>query len=521
MKKQRLIAVVSLLMMAVLCLGLIACNNANEPEGTTAVETTPVTDPATEAPTVPATEAATETPTEMPTEAPTEKATEAPTEAPTEIPTEAPTEIPTEVPTEELTEAPTEVLTEAPTEPETEPETEPSIKDELGLEVNMSDLNTLMQPIFSGTSSVNETVMFLDYGDEKTLLYPIESVVSVTSFDGSKTYEEGKDYEIVDGKLKILEGSAIPCITRAKYYNYPSHPQINITANYEGKNVNIYWGEGKPMNDYQVNVNYTHADAWEGYRQPAELETLQNFVKKLQAGEDVTIVFYGDSITYGASATWLAGYAPYQETYPMMVTMALADLFDYTVHYEKAGLTGTANVPTEDYVAGDRGTITYVNTAVGGWTSQDGVNNLEAYIKNKVAAHGCDLFIVGYGMNDGAITPRQTAKNMEKIANAVLENNAEAGIVFVSTMVPNPNATNGWYGHQDQQEAHLERTAKNFRDDGVACVVSNMTSVSKAVLEHKEFHDYSGNNINHPNDYFVRVYAQTLLQTIIGYENMN
>jgi len=88
-------------------------------------------------------------------------------------------------------------------------------------------------------------------------------------------------------------------------------------------------------------------------------------------------------------------------------------------------------------------------------------------------------------------------------------------------MVPNPNATNGWYGHQDQQEAHLERTAKNFRDDGVACVVSNMTSVSKAVLEHKEFHDYSGNNINHPNDYFVRVYAQTLLQTIIGYENMN
>ena len=48
-----------------------------------------------------------------------------------------------------------------------------------------------------------------------------------------------------------------------------------------------------------------------------------------------------------------------------------------------------------------------------------------------------------------------------------------------------------------------------------------MTSVSQAILKHKDFHDYSGNNINHPNDYFVRVYAQTLLQTVVGYENMN
>ena len=464
---KRLLISMTFMLIALLCLGLVACG------GDTPVETTPDTTPVTDAP----------------TEEPTIPVTELPTETPTEAPTEAPTE--------------------------------PSIKDQLGLEANMSDLNTLMQPIFSGTSSVNETVMFLDYGDEKTLLYPIESIVSVTSFDGSKTYEAGKDYEIVDGKLKLPEGSAIPCITRAKFYNVAPHPQINILTMYEGKAVHTYWGEGKPMTDYQVNVNYTHADAWEGYTQPAQLETLQNFVKKLQAGENVTVMFYGDSITFGASATFINNYAPYQDSYPMLVVKALADLFDYTVHYEKAGLTGTSNVPTEDYVAGDRGTITYVNTAVGGWTSQDGVKNLQSYVTDKIAAHGCDLFIVGYGMNDGGIQPRSTAKNMEKIAKAVLEGSADANIIFVSTMVPNPKATNGWYGHQDQQEAQLEKIAEDFREGGVACVVANMTSVSKAVLEHKEFHDYSGNNINHPNDYFVRVYAQTVLQTIIGYENMN
>ena len=48
-----------------------------------------------------------------------------------------------------------------------------------------------------------------------------------------------------------------------------------------------------------------------------------------------------------------------------------------------------------------------------------------------------------------------------------------------------------------------------------------MTAVSLDVLKHKEFKDYTGNNINHPNDFFSRVYAQVLLQALIGYENMN
>ena len=44
--------------------------------------------------------------------------------------------------------------------------------------------------------------------------------------------------------------------------------------------------------------------------------------------------------------------------------------------------------------------------------------------------------------------------------------------------------------------------------------------MSQAILERKEFNDYSGNNINHPNDFFIRVYAQTMLQALLGYENL-
>ena len=35
-----------------------------------------------------------------------------------------------------------------------------------------------------------------------------------------------------------------------------------------------------------------------------------------------------------------------------------------------------------------------------------------------------------------------------------------------------------------------------------------MTGVHKELLNHKSYQDMTGNNINHPNDYLIRWYAQ-------------
>ena len=430
---------------------------------------------------------------------------------------------------EETTPEVTDAPTEAPTAPETEAPTEEATTQEITTEeetrmdpqAELSKLNDLMQPIFAGNTVKNETVMFLDKGDVRSLLYPIKSVTSVTNYDGTVTYEEGKDYVIEDGKIKITENSSIPVITRAGYYNFPAHSQINITANYEGKNVNIYWGEGKPMTDYQMNVTYTHESAWEGFVSESKADVYADFINKLINGEDVTIFFYGDSITHGASASFIDNYAPYQYSYSLLFTEALADLYGYTVKYVKTDMAGAPIIPAEDYVAGDRGTITYINPSVGGWTSQNGKQNFDTYVKPFVEEYGCDLFLIAYGMNDGANSARTVARNMQAVFDAVLEKDADCALMFVSTMVPNPNATNGWYGYQYKQEADLIKTAAKYVKNGTPCAVARVTSASLAVLEHKEFQDYSGNNINHPNDFFCRVYAQVILQTLIGYENMN
>ena len=455
--------------------------------------------------------------TEIPTAEPTEEIT---TE---EITTE---EITTEeITTEEITteEATTEEITteEITTEEITTEEITAEEETHMDPQAELNKLNDLMQPIFAGNTVKNETVMFLDKGDLRSLLYPIKSVTSVTNYDGTVIYEEGKDYVIEDGKIRITADSSIPVITRAKYYNYPSHPQINITAKYEGKNVNIYWGEGRPMTDYQMNVTYTHENEWEGFVSESKTDVYAAFVQKLIDGEDVTVFFYGDSITHGASASFISNYAPYQYSYSLLFTQALADLYGYTVKFVNTGMQGAPIIPKADYVAGDRGTITYINPSVGGWTSQNGKDSVDTYVTPFVEEYGCDLFVIAYGMNDGATSARSVSRNMKTVFDRVLEKDPDCALMFVSTMVPNPNATNGWYSLQDRQEPELIKTAEDYVEDGIPCAVACVTSTSKAILEHKEFQDYSGNNINHPNDFFCRVYAQTLLQTLIGYENMN
>ena len=93
---------------------------------------------------------------------------------------------------------------------------------------------------------------------------------------------------------------------------------------------------------------------------------------------------------------------------------------------------------------------------------------------------------------------------------AALKVNPETEFILVSTTLPNPQSK--WSKHQlETFQPALEEIAKE--KNGV--VVAPMTEIHKYLLSKKRYSDMSGNGINHPNDFLVRIYAQTLSELLI------
>ncbi len=383
-----------------------------------------------------------------------------------------------------------------------------------------SDLSPLMQNIFDGDEVFEETVMFIDRGQTRKLLFPIEKIIAVTPYSSTDAvYEEGRDYTVVDGKLHIPESSRINCITSEKFYNTDSDM---LKTEYNGEEVNTLFAEGRGITDYQIRVTYRHSGAWEGYRESCSRDVYSRLIDKLKGGEDITLIFYGDSITWGAASSYSYGYPPYAKPFSLLFTEALADLFGYTVSYidYSKTLSGTPTPPSEDYNAGTNGTITYINTSVGGRSSADGCKNAEKYLEEPIKEYGCDLLVLGFGMNDGYPSPNFTKDNLTVITEAALGLENDISVMLISTMIPNPDATNGWSAGQEKQADRLLELAEEYRERGIPCATVNMTQTSISVYEKKEFIDCTGNNINHPNDFMMRIYAISMIQSLLGYENI-
>lgn len=374
-----------------------------------------------------------------------------------------------------------------------------------------------MTPFYQGNTVYGETVMFIDREDRKQLLFDPDEILSVRSYDLKTEYVKGKDYDLdADGRLILTEGSSIPCITEEVFYGAGAD-SILVTKNRDGKPVKTYWGEGEAMTKWQISVTYTHSGKWSGFRQENSGE-FAAFLKKLKNGENVTVMFYGDSITYGASASFINGCQPNQLSWSQLAVQKLAMEYGYSVHYVDPALGNTARVP-EDVKYGDRGVITYINPSVGGWTAADGITNFDRHVKDFIGKYGCDLFVIAFGMNDAGLSPAGERAIIREIADRVIAEKPGVSLMLVSTMVPNPAAENGWYGNQPLFESEFLSLAEDYRKSGIPCGVTRMTSVSLALLQRKDFYDYSGNNINHPNDFMVRIYAQSFYEALAGYEN--
>ncbi len=273
-------------------------------------------------------------------------------------------------------------------------------------------------------------------------------------------YEPGRDY--------LLDASSQ--IRRTAQSRIPDFG-TNILFGKEDFNHSQFPGFGNGR--FFVYVDYSHREKWRPASQKSGLNAscLPNTRKKLQAGEKIRIVAYGDSITTGGEASepglifWERWADALRRKYP-------------------------------------RSSIETINGATGGDATVQGLQRLQA----KVLSQKPDLVLIGFGMNDhnrGGVPVSAFAENLRTMIDRIRADTG-AEIVLFSAFPPNPK----WHYSSHSMEAYAVATEQVAREKH--CAFADVYRLWMSIAARKKPEDLLGNNINHPNDFGHWIYFQAL-----------
>lgn len=339
-------------------------------------------------------------------------------------------------------------------------------------------LDTVLSPVWKGNIVFDESALVLrnKVGNilPISLMYPITEIVSVRDSSLKIIYEEGRDYKIKEGKLVIPEGSRVPVLEYNNYYLSEKAEGKSLSAQNGGY---LFYSEDGTFHKKQISITYRHDSTFGGSMPEPQGHKVKNTLDKLEKNKELKVVFYGDSITVGANCSSFLKVEPHMPSWTELVIQALKERYQN----EK---------------------LTFINSAVGGMTSQWGAKN----VKTHVIKFDPDLVFIGFGMND-SWDQEEYKENIKKIIMTVHENNQNCEFVLIAPMLPNREIA-GFYYFQDKFVTVLHELAQEY--SGVA--VADVTQMHIRLLEKKHYYDMTGNNVNHPNDFLARIYAQIIME---------
>jgi lysophospholipase L1-like esterase len=197
---------------------------------------------------------------------------------------------------------------------------------------------------------------------------------------------------------------------------------------------------------------------------------------KLRTGSKLVLAVSGDSISTGLDASGTTMSPPYQPGYPELVAAQL----------------------TKDFGA----EIDLVNRSVAGWSIANGLVDLDKLLESKP-----DLLIVAYGMNDvGRRDPAWFADQARSIQARAKAARPDLEIIWVTPMLGNRE----WvHTPREMFFAYQEALRQMVSPEDA---LADVTEVWEIMSRQKHELDFTGNGLNHPNDFGHRLYAQTILE---------
>ncbi len=381
-----------------------------------------------------------------------------------------------------------------------------------------------------GNESVmrDETVMFYSGRTSAKLLYPIDNIVSVYTYDLTdgkrQKFYLGEDFTVnADGEMVLTDSTNIPVYANGDKLN-------NITTNESGGYTTdwSFIGAMKTVQpQYLISVTYTHTREWSGTEYgtapDSQLGNLK-FSNKAASGETTNVLFLGDSITTGCNATgqdivtfnYNGGADVTVGSSPSMVIKGWEQYLGYSSGKTRPEWTQSAwaNLVVDGLKAQyGNDNITITNRGIGSSASAWYYKNIEAIVNKDVVAKP-DLVFIAFGMNEAGNTKATQKANVQKIIDYIREWNPDCSVVLVSAFSPNmytasanPQPTTARLGEQEEGYKELAETDDNMAYAPVFSEFQKIRAIKEGV-------DYTGNNYNHVNDFGVNLYANTILAVL-------
>ena len=351
-------------------------------------------------------------------------------------------------------------------------------------------LDDYLIPFTQTDTIVNEIILPIKNGDEKPfaqLLFFPERILSIKDVYLEKEYYIGEDC-IINGRNIILpDNSKIPYLKDSEVLLKNEKKGMSLPSKKE--DLFVLFSEGDLFPSYQLSVTYIPNRIDSSYSFPKTMDeknkgNLNKTISKLEKGQPIKVLFYGNSIEVGGNSSGFKNVKPFMPNWTQLVVHNLRKNF--------------------------HSTVTYKNKSVGGKTAKWGLENAD----DLVASEKPDLVVIAFGMNDGTlkVSVFDFINQIKGIMKIVKQKNPACDFILVSPMLANPLAV-----HSQIQEDY-RYPLWELSQDGVA--IADITVWHKWLLKHKSYQDMTGNNINHPNDYLVRWYAHIVSEILIPEKNI-
>ena len=329
----------------------------------------------------------------------------------------------------------------------------------------------LLVPVWNTDTMYAESLTFVD--GKSVLMYEPTEIISLYDSHLKTEYKLGVDFTVNGRDVTLTEGSSMFSFTSDELY--PAQPVPGHSFPMGDRNILFY--EEHFYHDRQYAITYKiKENTWKGHRPVSARPYLPRTFEKLDKGEGLAVTVFGDSISVGANASGLTGAEPYLPPY--------ADLFAQWLgsHYGSK--------------------IDLHNPSIGGKDSQWGVDTVEENVNFRQN----DLVIVALGGNDSLTPPEKLVENFRTIISAIRAKYPETEFVVTATSYANELLKGSFCGNQMIFSPYMDALV----EPGV--VKADITSMQNELLKHKRYIDVTGNNINHPNDFFHRMHAQYYIE---------